>query len=90
MSTFKLVIATPDGNKFSGEAASLSVRGSEGDLAVMAGHIPFITAVKPCPCTILLPDGTEKKGRTEGGILNVTQTETTLMSSTFSWDNDTN
>ena len=85
MSTYKLIIATPDGNKFSGEAASLSVRGSEGDLAVMAGHIPFITAIEPCECTVVLPDGTEKKGDTDGGILTVSQEETTLMSSTFTW-----
>lgn len=85
MNTFKLTVATPDGNKFSGDVVSISVRGSEGDLAVLAGHIPFITAVKPCDCTILLDDGTEKKGETEGGLLTVSQEKTTLMSSTFRW-----
>lgn len=85
MSTFKLTVASPDGNKFSGDAARLTVRGSEGDLAVMAGHIPFITAVKPCDCVILLPDGSEKTGRTEGGLLTVSSDETTLLSSTFVW-----
>ena len=85
MSTFKLVISTPDGNIFSGEAANISVRGTEGDFAVMAGHIPFITAVKPCDCTIVLADGTEKKGKTEGGLLTVSTDKTTLLSSTFKW-----
>ncbi len=85
MSTFRLTISSPDGNRFSGDAARLTVRGSEGDLAVMAGHIPFITAVKPCDCTVLLPDGSEKKGHTEGGILTVAAEETTLLSSTFEW-----
>ena len=46
MNTFGLTISSPDGNIFQGEAVKLSVRGIEGDLAVMAGHIPFITAVK--------------------------------------------
>ena len=85
MSTFKLVVSTPDGNKFSGDVVSLSVRGTEGDLMVMAGHIPFITAVKPCECTIMLNDGSEKKGETEGGLLTVSKEETTLLSSTFSF-----
>ena len=86
MSTFNLTIASPDGNRFKGEAARITVRGSEGDLAVMAGHIPFITAVKPCACVVLLPDGSEKKGHTDGGILTVSDEQTTLLSSTFEWD----
>ena len=85
MSSFKLIVSTPDGNKFSGDVVSLSVRGTEGDLMVMAGHIPFITAVKPCECTIMLNDGSEKKGETEGGLLTVSKEETTLLSSTFSF-----
>lgn len=85
MSSFKLIVSTPDGNKFSGDAAMLSVRGSEGDLAVMPGHIPFITAVKPCVCTIVFEDGSEKKGRTEGGLLTVSNEATTLMTSSFAW-----
>ena len=82
---FRLVIATPDGDVFNGDAASISVRGSEGDLAVLAGHIPFVTAVKPCECVVVLPDGSEKKGRTEGGLLAVSDDKTTFMSCTFSW-----
>ncbi len=85
MSTFKLVISTPDGNKFNDEAARLSVRGTEGDLAVMAGHIPFITAVKACDCSIIMPDGTEKKAHTDGGLLTVSSDETTFLSSAFGW-----
>ena len=85
MSTFDLVISTPDGNKFNEQAAMLSVRGSEGDFAVMAGHIPFITAVKPCDCVIVLPDGSEKRGTVDGGLLTVSADKTTLLSGTFAW-----
>ena len=46
MNTFTLTVATPDGNRFQGEAVGLFVRGAEGDLAVLAGHTPFITAVQ--------------------------------------------
>ena len=83
MSTFKLVISTPDGNMFSDNVIGFSVRGSEGDLAILAGHIPFITSVKPCECVIRLTDSTEKRGTTEGGLLTVTDKETTFMSGTF-------
>ncbi len=85
MSTFRLVIASPDGNLFEGDAVMLSVRGIEGDLAVMAGHAPFITAVKECSCRIELPDSTEKTGHTSGGLLNVSDNEVILLSECFNW-----
>ena len=37
MKTFLLIISTPDGEMFNGEAVNISLRGVEGDLAVMAG-----------------------------------------------------
>lgn len=85
MNTYKLVVSTPDGNTFDGEAAMLSVRGTEGELAVMAGHIPFITAVKSGNCKIVLPDETEKTAETGGGILTVQTDKTTLLCSDFKW-----
>ncbi len=85
MSTFKLVVSSPDGDKFNAEAVKLALRGTEGDLAILAGHIPFITAVKPCDCKIELEDGTEKIAHIDGGLLTVTDKKTTLLSGTFAW-----
>jgi F-type H+-transporting ATPase subunit epsilon len=85
MNTFLLKVSSPDGNRFEGEAVRLSLRGTEGDLAVLAGHIPFITSVKPGNCTIELPDGTEKVGRVDGGILTVSETVVTLLAGSFRW-----
>ena len=83
MNTFNLTISSPDGNKFKGEVVKLDVRGIEGDLAVMAGHIPFMTSVRNAPCTLWLPDGSKKTARTDGGILTVGNNEVTLISGSF-------
>ena len=83
MNVFKLKISTPDGDMFDGEAVKLDVRGIEGELAVMAGHIPFMTALKPCECRILLPDGDERVGNVEGGLLNVGDKQVTLLTSGY-------
>lgn len=85
MNTFSLTVSSPDGNLFRDEAVKISVRGIEGDLAVMAGHIPFITAVKECDCRIELPDGTVKTGHTSGGLLNVSPEGVILLADCFSW-----
>ena len=43
MKDYTLKISTPDGDAFSGSALSLSVRGTEGELGILAGHAPFVT-----------------------------------------------
>ena len=83
MNTFKLTVASPDGNKFSGEIVKLDVRGTEGELAIMAGHIPFVTPVVPCDCSIELENGGIKTGHTDGGILTVSSDKVTLLSGSF-------
>ncbi len=85
MKTFPLTIASPDGNLFDQPVVRLILRGTEGDLAVMAGHIPFITAVRPGDCRVELEDGSEKLGRLDGGLLTVAEDRVTLLSGGFVW-----
>ena len=85
MSTFYLKISSPEGDLFSGEAVSLSLRGAEGDLAVMAHHVPFVSPVRPCDCRIVLEDGSERVGHTDGGILTVSAEKTVLLAGDFCW-----
>ena len=87
MRTFPLRISSPEGDLFCGDVVKLSVRGTEGDLAVMAGHIPFVCAVKPCDCRIELGDGEEKLGHTDGGMLTVSGDLVLLLSGGFEWKN---
>ena len=85
MKTFDFVISSPDGNIFEGEITSVIVRGVSGELAVMAGHIPFVTSLKPCDCKIEFEDGTERIGAVDGGLLSVTKEKTTLFAGSFIW-----
>lgn len=86
MSTYKLTVATPDGNRFQGEVEALYLRGAEGDLAVLAGHTPFITSVQAGDCRIQLPGGEEKAATLDGGLLTVGAQATTLLSGSFQWE----
>ena len=86
MNTFRLIVSTPSGNRFDGEAVMISLRGAEGELAVMAGHAPFVTTVKPCDCKIELADGEEKVGHISGGVLTVSKEQVILLSGSFSWN----
>ena len=88
MNTFMLTVATPDGNRFQGEVEGLFLRGTEGDLAILAKHTPFFTAVKPGACSIDTPDGNRRTAHTEGGLLSVGADRVTLLSDSFRWDGE--
>ena len=85
MRSFLLKISSPEGDLFCDKAVKLCVRGTEGDLAVMAGHIPFVSYIKPCNCKIELEDGSEKYGYTQGGVLTVGREKVILLSGVFTW-----
>lgn len=71
MTTYELTVLSPVGEVFKGDAISLMLRGAEGDLAVFAGHVPFVTTVKPGNCVITLPSEDEMEGELTTGILDV-------------------
>ena len=85
MNTFRLRISSPDGDVFDREVVMLSLRGADGDLAVLARHASFITSVVAGECKIELDDETEKIGVTDGGLLTVSQELVTLLAGSFVW-----
>ncbi len=85
MNTFHLTISSPDGNRFDGDVVKLDVRGVAGELAVMAGHVSFVTAVVKAPCAVWLDEDTRREAVTDGGILTVDGNRVTLLSGSFAF-----
>lgn len=85
MKTFKFVISTPEGNLYEGDIVKISLRGAEGDLAILANHTPFVTSVKPCQCNMELEDETVKSFEVERGLLSVSSEVVTLMAGSAKW-----
>lgn len=86
MRTFSLTVSSPEGDLFRGEAVCLTVRGLEGELAVLAGHVPFVTPVKACQCKITLEDESVKTANMQSGLLTVGSDRVTLLSGSFEWN----
>ncbi|MFN3625934.1 MAG: F0F1 ATP synthase subunit epsilon [Hyphomicrobium sp.] len=67
--TFNFELVTPERLMFSGEASQVVVPGAEGDFAVLAGHSPFISTLRPGILDVTLPQGRQqllvKKGVAE-------------------------
>ena len=85
MKTFPLIISSPDGDLFRGDAQMLILRGTEGDLAVMAGHVPFVTAVVKSNCAVITAEGERKEGVIDGGLPPVAADRTTVLTSALEW-----
>ena len=90
MNQFRLIVSSPDGTVFDEQAVMLTLRGIAGDLAIMAGHIPFVTTVVPCDCKIELEDETERIAHLDGGLLTVSAEAVTLLSGSFRWKENEN
>ena len=86
MRAYNLIISSPDKTEFEGKVKRIILRGANGDLAVMADHVPFVTSVKPSDVKILMEDDTLKIGFTKGGLLTVSEDKVILLSSTFSFN----
>jgi F-type H+-transporting ATPase subunit epsilon len=47
MPTFEVSLVCPEALVFAGEADQVDLPGAEGDLGVLAGHAPIVTALRP-------------------------------------------
>ena len=88
MNTFSLQIGTPDGLLFDGEVERIKVRAVTGDLAILAGHINYVTALGMGLAYIVLPDGTRREAACIGGMLSVMNGECSVLATTWEWAED--
>ena len=86
MRTFQLRIGTPDGLQFEGEVERVICRTITGDLAVLAGHCNFCTALGMGEAVVVLQDGTRKKAACIGGMLSVMDGVCRLLATTWEWE----
>lgn len=88
MKTFLLKIGTPDGLMFSGQVERVVCRSITGDMAILAGHCNFCTALGMGESHIVLEDGTRRSAACIGGMLSMMNGECSLMATTWEWAED--
>ena len=85
MSSFLLKIVTPDGLQFEGQAESLIVRTTSGDVEIMARHLNFVAPLGMGLATVVDADGNKRTAACMGGMLSVVDGEADLVPTTFEW-----
>ena len=87
MTSFPLKIVTLDGLQFDGEAESIIVRTTEGDMGVQAGHLNCVAPLGMGRATIVT-GGEKRYASCIGGIIFVLGGEVKLVPTTFEWAED--
>lgn len=76
--TFRLTIAKVNEQLFSGDALSVTIPGTEGELTILANHEPLITKLKKGIITV--QDGERKSTFSiEKGLLETSNGQTTIL-----------
>ena len=87
MRTFHLEIVTPDGLVYDGEAESLLVHTTEGDVEILRGHMDYIAAVDIGRARVLA-NGQSRTASCAGGFLSVSAGAVRLVAVTFEFAED--
>lgn len=86
MNSFHLQIVSPDGKFFDSDAKQVSLRTIDGDISILANHIPYVTAIGIGECRVYIEEK-EKPRRSVcmGGFLSVTNELVLIAATTFEW-----
>jgi F-type H+-transporting ATPase subunit epsilon len=71
MENFYLEIVSPEAQLFVGRAQKLFLTGVLGELEILSGHTPLLTALEPGPVWIVKDNGDEEGLVIFGGMLEV-------------------
>ena len=79
MATFNLTIVSAEQKIFEGEVKQIQATGVEGELGILPGHTPLLTAIKPGIIKFTLQDGNEEVIYVSGGFLEVQPNIVTVL-----------
>ena len=79
MTEFSLVLLSPDREWFAGPVVSVVAPGADGELGVLANHIPMVAGLKAGVATVRLADGKLLYFAVDGGVLGVQKNGARLL-----------
>ena len=85
MTTFHLTVVTPDGCAFDGQAERIVCRAIDGDLAILAKHGDYCTALGMGEAHIVDAEGQRRRAACMGGMLTVLNGDVHLVATTWEW-----
>jgi F-type H+-transporting ATPase subunit epsilon len=78
--TLSVQVVSPEQVLYEGEAEMVVCRTSDGDIAFLPGHVPFLGALGIAKVRALLPDGGEQTVAVHGGFVEVNHDKVIVLS----------
>ena len=88
MATFRLQVVSMDGLEYDGEVQRVKLRTIHGDLAILARHMNYVTAIGMGTATVVMEDGTERKAACIGGMLSMMNNHCRVIPTTWEWGDE--
>lgn len=79
MATFNFELVSPERVLFSGEVDAVVLPATEGDMTVLAGHSPVMTALKTGFLVVTSNPGNGRRVLVRGGLADVNQNGLTVL-----------
>lgn len=73
-------LVSPERVLFEGDAEMVVCRTSDGEIAFLPGHVPFVGALGIAKVRVLLADATEVVAAVHGGFVEVSNNRVTILS----------
>jgi F-type H+-transporting ATPase subunit epsilon len=80
--TVQCDIVSAEKEIFSGSVEMVIATGSLGELGILPGHTPVLTAIKPGPVRLILEGGEEETFFASGGFLEIQPNSITILADT--------
>jgi F-type H+-transporting ATPase subunit epsilon len=78
--TLHVELVSPEQILFSGDAQMVIARTTDGEIAFLTGHAPFVGVLGVGAVTIREPDGSDTQAAVHGGFVEVSHDQVTILS----------
>jgi F-type H+-transporting ATPase subunit epsilon len=82
MKVFNLFLATPERKVFEKDVVGVTLPVSDGEVTILADHIPYIASLKPGEMVIAFEGGEKEYVALSGGFVEFSKNKLTLLANT--------
>jgi len=83
--TFHLTITTPDRDFFEGDVIMVELNTTEGQIGVLAGHIPMTSVISPGVCYLYETSENIKLCALHSGFVEILQDSVSILAEVAEW-----
>ena len=88
MSTFSMQVVSLDGPVFDGEVQRVKLRTIDGDIAVLARHTNYCSAIGMGTAELTMEDDSRRRAACIGGMISVMNGQCRILPTTWEWEDE--